>query len=82
MLSSKKKAIEKQIKRYISYIKNQNIDTLQLLKYVNDIIWDNVTRDYESKTFQEQIIVSNENIILGIVILCIIWKTVKNIQLT
>ena len=66
MLSSKKKAIEKQIKRYISYIKNQNIDTLQLLKYVNDIIWDNVTRDYESKTFQEQIIVSNENIILGI----------------
>lgn len=66
MLSSKKKAIEKQIKRYISYIKNQNIDTLQLFKYVNDIIWDNVTRDYESKTFQEQIIVSNENIILGI----------------
>ena len=66
MLSSKKKAIEKQIKRYISYIKNQNIDTLQLLKYVNDIIWDNVTRDYESKTSQEQIIVSNENIILGI----------------
>lgn len=39
---------------------------LQLFKYVNDIIWDNVTRDYESKTFQEQIIVSNENIILGI----------------
>lgn len=66
MLSSKKKAIEKQIKRYISYIKNQNIDTLQLLKYVNDIIWDNVTHNYESKTFQEQIIVSNENIILGI----------------
>lgn len=66
MLSSKKKAIEKQIKRYISYIKNQNIDTLQLFKYVNDIIWDNVIRDYESKTFQEQIIVSNENIILGI----------------
>lgn len=66
MLSSKKKAIEKQIKRYISYIKNQNIDTLQLLKYVNDIIWDNVTHEYESKTFQEQIIVSNENIILGI----------------
>lgn len=66
MLSRKKKAIEKQIKRYISYIKNQNIDTLQLLKYVNDIIWDNVTHNYESKTFQEQIIVSNENIILGI----------------
>ncbi len=66
LLSRKKNTIEKQIKRYMSYIKNQNIDSLQLLKYVNDIILYNATYNCESRTFQEQLIVSNENIILGI----------------
>lgn len=65
LLSGKKNAIEKQIKRYMSYIKKRNIDTLQLLKYINDVVLCNATYNCESKTFQEQLIVSNENIILG-----------------
>ena len=66
LLSRKKNTIEKQIKRYMSYIKNHNIDIMQLLNCINDVILHNVTYNCESKAFQEQLIVSNENIILGI----------------
>lgn len=66
LLSRKKNAIEKQIKRYIGYIKNHNMDIMQLLNDINDVILYNATYNCESKTFQEQLIVSNENIILGI----------------
>ena len=65
ILSRKKNSIEKKIKRYMSYIKSHDIDTLQLLKYINDVILYNATYNCKSKTLQENLIVSNENIILG-----------------
>ena len=49
----------------MSYIKSHDIDTLQLLKYINDVILYNGTYNCKSKTLQENLIVSNENIILG-----------------
>lgn len=66
LLSRKKNAIEKQIERYLCYIKEQNIDVLQLLNHANNIILENATYCCESKTCQEQLIVANEKIILGI----------------
>ncbi len=66
LLSRKKNAIERQIKRHMSYIEAHNIDIMQLLKYINDVILYNATYNCESKTFREQLIISNENIILGI----------------
>lgn len=65
ILLRKKNSIEKKIKRYMSYIKSHDINTLQLLKYINDVILYNETYNCKSKTLQENLIVSNENIILG-----------------